>query len=652
MKLNRLSARFWVGGLIILAAALLYLFTLDNGLSPDELAGGDLITHQYAQVEGRPSNAPGYPLYSLGGWLWFRLGWVLLGWALNPIEILSLYSTLWGLASLLVLYLILLQVTRQQLLIALLLTAFYAVTYFFWYYSVTTEQYTSAVFQTLLVIWLAFRWDEQPRAVLLLWLAFISGTMLANMVTTLFILPPLVWFILSRKDLTGLPQQSKLLFQTIVLACVPLLSYAYVFLSGALHPEWRGSGEWPTAWAWFVDFLTIRQGRNELTPGLTPDHFFTAEFPALMWQELTWPIFLGGLVGLACLGKRRAIFLYSTLLIYLIFCWLYRFGNWFQVIIPVYPIFIIGVATGITYMLEVGGRGSDFKYYTTAGRPALRFTFYALLILLILFLLPYRFFTNFPRASQHNLPTDTGLDPGWAILADQPQPPGLISSDFAERVALQYLSIIWGTAPDIYPTDPGSFTPSTVGQVDTRSVSYYITRRAIATAPQTIPPKGKYPQAAGEQLIRLSPHPLTELPSSAQPLNLQFGDAFKLVGWEPVKNDDDNLPEEIAARLPRANWQIALYWQTSQALGEDYTISVRPMMGGQVMTVEGKALIQDHQPVWGVYPTSRWQPDEIVRDVYALSLPPNVTPEAMQIVVYKAIGASFENLAEQTIRIQ
>jgi hypothetical protein len=76
------------------------------------------------------------------------------------------------------------------------------------------------------------------------------------------------------------------------------------------------------------------------------------------------------------------------------------------------------------------------------------------------------------------------------------------------------------------------------------------------------------------------------------------------------------------------------------------------MMGGQVMMVEGKALIQDHQPVWGVYPTSRWQPDEIVRDVYALSLPPNVTPEAMQIVVYKAIGASFENLAEQTIRIQ
>ena len=44
------------------AALLLYLLTLDNGFQPYELGGGDLITHQYAQVQARPSNAPGYPL--------------------------------------------------------------------------------------------------------------------------------------------------------------------------------------------------------------------------------------------------------------------------------------------------------------------------------------------------------------------------------------------------------------------------------------------------------------------------------------------------------------------------------------------------------------------------------------------------------------
>ena len=55
--------------------------------------------------------------------------------------------------------------------------------------------------------------------------------------------------------------------------------------------------------------------------------------------------------------------------------------------------------------------------------------------------------------------------------------------------------------------------------------------------------------------------------------------------------------------------------------------------------------------MWGVYPTGRWMPHELVRDVYALSLP--VTePDAVRIVVYKTTGAGFENLAEQTIEIR
>ena len=108
-----LKTSIWTGIGLVIAVALLYLFTLDNGLRPNELTGGDLITHQYAQVEGRPSNAPGYPLYTMGGWLWFRVGGLLLGWGLNPIQILSLYSALWGLASVGVLYLILLRVTDR-----------------------------------------------------------------------------------------------------------------------------------------------------------------------------------------------------------------------------------------------------------------------------------------------------------------------------------------------------------------------------------------------------------------------------------------------------------------------------------------------------------------------------------------------------------
>ena len=134
-----------VGILILLAALALYLWTLDDGLQPEELRGGDLITHQYAQVQARPANAPGYPLYTMGGWLWFRLGRALFGLYSNPIAILSSYSTLWALLALGLLYRLLLDVAAGDWAIAGLGTAFYAVTYFFWYYATTTEQYTSAV---------------------------------------------------------------------------------------------------------------------------------------------------------------------------------------------------------------------------------------------------------------------------------------------------------------------------------------------------------------------------------------------------------------------------------------------------------------------------------------------------------------------------
>lgn len=651
-RLSRLALRPDARGLLLIVAALLYLLTLDNGLRPDELTGGDLITHQYAQVEARPSNAPGYPLYTMGGWLWFRVGRGLLGWLLNPLQILSLYSTLWGLASLLVLYLILLKITLEQRLVALLLTAFYATTYFFWYYSVTTEQYTSAVFQTLLIIYLAFCWDEHPREATLLWLAFVSGTMLANMVTTLFILPPLLWFIFFRTEPTGTGERfrlfgylkkPKLIFQAIGLALLPGLSYAYVYIRGAQHPEWRGAGEWSNTWEWFIQFLMIQQGRDELSPGLTLTNLFTGEFPSLMWQqELSWPVFFGGLLGLAFLGRRRAIFLYSTLLIYFIFSWGYRFGNWFQVIIPAYPIFIIGFAAGLKGIGEGANRrrGEAGRRSSAAGRYA------AAIFLIGLFL--YRFSTSLPRANQHNQPEDTGLNAGWAILADEPVPPALISGDFEEQVALDYLTTIWGAAPGVYPTGAGEFELP-VDRPD--GFRIYVSRKALAAAPEAIQFGQDYLQAFGQQLIEVKNQAETQLPATARPIHFNFSHKLDLIGWEQIETDYPLLPEPVAGRLGRANWQIALYWQAAGPIAEDFTVSVRPLVAGQPITINGETVIQDHQPVWGAYPTSRWTPAEVVRDMYALSFPPNLAPDAVQVVIYQVAGTGFENLGEATFRV-
>ena len=666
-KQTTVAAR-WAGLVVLLAALMLYLVTLDNGLRPDELVGGDLITHQYAQVEARPSNAPGYPLYTMGGWLWFHTGRTVLEWVLNPTQLLSSYSALWGLAALAVLYLILLHVTRQRRLIVALLTAFHATTFFFWYYSVTTEQYTSAVFQTLLIIWLAFRWHDSRRNSTLLWMAFVSGTMLANMVTTLFILPPLLWFIFFQKNaetengwlLLHYLKRPKLIVQAVGLALLPLVSYSYIYIRGAQHPEWRGAGDWPSAEAWFVAFVTIQQGRDELAPGLSLQNFFTTEFPALMWQEMTRLVFFGGLIGLLFLGRRRAIFLFSTLLIYFAFCWGYRFGNWFQVIIPAYPIFTIGFAALLaeisTWANQQTSKPANWQIAKNATRNpplATRFTFYvlrsvdALSALLLVGLLLFNLGRNWPAANQHHRPDAVGLDPGWALLADAPQTPASIVTTFEEQVALQYLQTMWGLADGLTAQ-----TPPVTDSIENKPAAArrYISRGAIAAAP-TVAQWAAQPSAAGEQLILLRDVPLATLPPDAVAMDANFGGMLTLKGRK-LNSNISNLPSDVAARINRSNWQLALYWETGRPLDTDYTVSVRPLVRGQLIYSNGEAVIQDHQPVWGVYPTSRWTPHTLVEDIYALNIPDGIMPDAVQVVVYQTTGAGFENLADVTFPLE
>ena len=291
-RVRRPAPATLAGIMLVLFFAALYLFTLDDGLRPGELEGGDLITHQYAQAQGRPSNAPGYPLYTMGGWLWFRLGRLILGRDHNPIPILSSYSTLWALVAIWLTYRLILEVTRsaepgrgdsgRNFLsegglwpVAAAVTAFYGLTYFFWYYAVTTEQYTSAVAWTLAVVLLAFRWERERRDGYLLALATLMGVALAHMVTLLFIAPPLLWFVLCTEP--KLLRRPRLIAGVVALALLPLLSYVYVYVRGAEHPEWRGAGQWISTGQWFISFLSTRQGRDELTWSLRP--IFTGEFP-------------------------------------------------------------------------------------------------------------------------------------------------------------------------------------------------------------------------------------------------------------------------------------------------------------------------------------------------------------------------------------
>ncbi|MGC8826186.1 MAG: protein O-mannosyl-transferase family, partial [Anaerolineae bacterium] len=386
----------WAGLLLLLLAGALYLLTLDDGLRVGELLGGDLITHQYAQVLGRPANAPGYPVYSMLGWLWFRIGRAVLPF-FNPTQVLSLFSTLWALASLAVLYMVLLEITGLWPL-AWLTAGFYAVTYFFWYYAVTTEQYASAVFQTLLFVLWAFRWQRSRADRYLLYSALNAGFALSNLITVLFIVPGLVLFYLIQEP--ELLRRRRLLAQVTALTLLPLTSYLFVYWAGRAHPDWSG-----IAWrggGWFWEFLSTQQGRSELTWsfGGAP-----LDYPWLFLAELTPGVCLAGLAGILLLGKPRALLIYPTLIIYLLFSYIDRFGNWYQVLMPIYPLLLMGLAAAAGAVWEAARRKGLARAVLTAG----------LLALVIL-----RCATNLPRADQHGRPDADAIPVARALLADRP----------------------------------------------------------------------------------------------------------------------------------------------------------------------------------------------------------------------------------------
>lgn len=673
--------RRWAGAALLALALLLYAVTLDNGLQPEELIGGDLITHQYAQVQARPSNAPGYPLYTLGGWLWFHtlrpLAALAATDAPNPIPILSSYSTLWALLALGLLYAILNHLTRSPLHpagnwpLAWLLSAFYAVTYFFWYYATTTEQYTSAIAQTLAIVYVYLKWrvargegrdsstelsmvndpiDEgresqsltinnqqltinnsqfptdrlpsplAPRpSFLLILLAFLCGLSLAHMLTVAFIVPPLVIAIVWEEP--RVLRNWRLMLAVVVAALLPLLSYVYVYARGAAHPEWWGAGEWTSAGEWFWSFVSTSQGRDELARGFQATcAFFDGGFPALIWGELSIPLLVVGLIGIARLGRKPAFVLYATLLIYLVFDWMYRCGNWYQVILPAYPLILMGVAAA-----------ADWWEARFMPRRWLAYAPLALLVVAI----AWRFDASWPRANSNNRPEDTGLDRA-AILLDQPLPPGAgLFAPVADALALDYLINIWGIRPDlrvVSSSDAGSLLDRDGMVLATLDAAPILLGEVQST---NTPIRSPF----GADWLALASRHLAQPATPQGTVDAALGEGLTLVAYAV-----DPAPAGAPVTEAERAVDVTLFWQLRDGWPAGYGISLRPTAGGAFLpdAATGGVIQRDAAaPVQGL-----GQPpvDGMLADAHRIPMPDGA--DGVMLIVYRATDGGFENLLE------
>ncbi len=131
---------------------------------------------------------------------------------------------------------------------------------------------------------------------------------------------------------------------------------------------------------------------------------------------------------------------------------------------------------------------------------------------------------------------------------------------------------------------------------------------------------------------------LTKLQSSwtvpdwqpGNPRQANFANQVRLLGF-----DADNL-------APRAGegWDFTLYWETIGEMDREYTVFVHLL--DESGTLVGQA---DGMPLVGFYPTSRWQPGELLNDSHLLPIGESLPAGSYRVLVGLYDAASGQRLS-------
>lgn len=101
---------------------------------------------------------------------------------------------------------------------------------------------------------------------------------------------------------------------------------------------------------------------------------------------------------------------------------------------------------------------------------------------------------------------------------------------------------------------------------------------------------------------------------------------FPGYNYDIVKSDASFLDKLISYTPDKDKLHITYYWKSLDTVDEDYTIFVH------FLNESGQIIFQhDHQPVDGLYPTSKWVPKEIIMEDYWINIPDTASMETYYI---------------------
>jgi hypothetical protein len=130
----------------------------------------------------------------------------------------------------------------------------------------------------------------------------------------------------------------------------------------------------------------------------------------------------------------------------------------------------------------------------------------------------------------------------------------------------------------------------------------------------------------------------------AQPMDATLAGGIRLRGFDLHRPFRDG----IAEARPGEELVLDLFWEATEAVGQDYTVFAQLVGSAHNPDTGGPVWGQhDGQPVGGSYPTGRWKPGQTIVDRHVFRIDPNAPAGEYELHVGMYLLATLERLPVQ-----
>ena len=599
--------RLWIAIAMCIALAL-FLSTVQTRING--------ARHAYTTDVGEIQNAlprwglihrSGYPLYTFLGSLFVSL---LRPLGIPPAAGSSLYSTVWAVVSVGLLAALALELGASSPAAALAgLTG--ALSTSLWVNASLAEVHTLTIALSLATLLFAVRFGRtgERRPLLFLILSFTQG--IAHQRSVIVLAPAVA--ILIWPHLQAVWSNLGLVFGLVLLAP---LTYLYLPLRVWTGATWVFGS--PATWSGFWAMLFDNRAERviELSAGLQGWIERLMGTLGILADDLPWPLLIPGLAGLGVpvLEGRRRQSLALTIawvpnLILAVAIWIGRVGD--AQLAAKLPIVVLA-AVGLGLALDLLGRRSRWLGLAATVGLAVSLGWWGFRVRPFVVSL-----TRDPSAEivisaaaqvappRDGFPTTLAIPWGhdyWAVAYAQAYRGELPSLDLVDHNADMRAIVERGdrllTTAEAFYTLPMGWWERRLGQV--------------------------HLSAAAPGIVEISPTPAVS--ESDIPVDVDLD----LLNGIRIRSASLRVQDGMKRLL------VTVYWEALRPIEENYSVAVHlvahdPPRDGSDVLRQADSL----HPIAGWYPTSRWQMGEIVRDCYAIDVPPGSAPVGVRVALYR-----------------